>query len=392
MAKFVHFDLKLPEPKWTSPLIANIMELSRLKDKRLMTANLDIFWELKNLFQDLENWASARIEGNQTELIDAVSAEVDTKTKSSVDYQELQNLKSTTVFIDDYLKDPKNKIDRNFILEIHKRVVDGLPVGENLPGDATPGRFRAREVIISKSEHKPPMAVKIDDYFRELQNFINEPNDTQNDFLKVAAAHHRFAWIHPFSNGNGRVARLLTYAMLQKQGYGVHKAHILNSSLVFYSDRNMYYKQLAIADKGTNAGLLDWSHYFIGGLLEEIKKIDRLLDDDYVDAKLIEPTLRTALDAKRISDQEFKILMHSLQSPHKTFSSKDINDALGEDIKQVQRSRILARMKKSLLIEPAFNAKQRYVIKLTSPLLIRYVVDILIDNGFIKLPVKPVAQ
>ncbi len=388
MAKFVHFDLKLPEPKWNSPLIANIMELSRLKDKRLRTANVDIFWELKNLFQDLENWASARIEGNQTELIDAVSAEVDAKTKSSVDYQELQNLKSTTIFIDQYLKDSNNKIDRSFILDIHKRVVDGLPVGKDLPGDATPGRFRTKEVTISRSDHKPPMAVKIDDYFEELQNFINEPNDAQNDFLKVATAHHRFAWIHPFSNGNGRVARLLTYAMLQKQGYGVHKAHILNPSLVFYSDRNMYYKQLAIADKGTNTGLLYWCHYFIEGLLEEIKKIDRLLDDDYVDTKLIEPTLRTALDAKRISEQEFKILMHSLQSTHKTFSSKDINDALGEDIKQVQRSRILARMKKSMLIEPAFNAKQRYVIKLTSPLLSRYVVDILIDNGFIKLPAK----
>lgn len=388
MAKFVHFDLKLPEPKWNSPLIANIMELSRLKDKRLMTSNVDIFWELKNLFQDLENWASARIEGNQTELIDAVSAEVDAKTESSVDYQELQNLKSTIIFIDGYLKEPKNNIDRGFILEVHKRAVDGLPVGKNLPGDATPGRFRTKEVTISKSEHKPPMAIKIDDYFKELQDFINEPNDAQNDFLKVAAAHHRFTWIHPFSNGNGRVARLLTYAMLQKQGYGVHKAHILNPSLVFYSDRDMYYKQLAIADKGSNSGLLTWSHYFIGGLLEEIKKIDRLLDDDYVDAKLIEPTLRIALDSKRISEQEYKILMHSLQSSHKTFSSKDINNALGEEIKPVQRSRILARMRKSLLIEPSFNAKQRYVIKLTSPLLIRYVVDILIDNNFIKLPAK----
>jgi Fic family protein len=34
------------------------------------------------------------------------------------------------------------------------------------------------------------------------------------DLMKVALARHRFAWLHPFSNGNGRVVRLLTYAML----------------------------------------------------------------------------------------------------------------------------------------------------------------------------------
>lgn len=390
MANFLHTDLKLPEPKWNSPLTPNIMELARLKDKTLRTSNIDIFWELKNLFQDLENWASARIEGNQTELIDAVSADVDTDTKKTVDFHEISNLKDTTRFIDSYLKDPKNQIDRSFILELHKRVTASLPVGKDLPGDATPGKFRTGEVTISKSAHKPPMAVKVNDYVDELVNFINTDNDAQNDFIKVAVAHHRFTWVHPFSNGNGRVARLLTYAMLQKQGYGVHKAHILNPSIIFYSDRKKYYSQLALADKGTTVGLLAWCDYFIEGLLEEIKKIDKLLDDEFVDTVLIEPVLRKAYDAKRISENEYKILIHSLQNPTKVFSAKDLIEALGVDEGPVKRSRIIAGMKRSLLIESSYKSSQKYVIKLTCPLLVRYVVDILVDNEFIKLPQKEV--
>jgi hypothetical protein len=41
------------------------------------------------------------------------------------------------------------------------------------------------------------------------------------DFIKVALSHHRFGWIHPFRNGNGRVVRLLTYLLLIKYGFNV---------------------------------------------------------------------------------------------------------------------------------------------------------------------------
>ena len=46
------------------------------------------------------------------------------------------------------------------------------------------------------------------------------------DLIKVAIAHHRFVWIHPFGNGNGRVVRLLTYALLIKYGFGANKLEL----------------------------------------------------------------------------------------------------------------------------------------------------------------------
>jgi Fic family protein len=381
--KFVHQDLILPNPSWGSSLVNNIIDLEKLRDKRLAPANIDIFWELKTIFHQLEIWASARIEGNQTELIDALDPSVKNEVSQTADYQELENLKRTIHFIDDYCKE-NTEVTERFILELHKRVVEGLPVGKDLPGDSSPGKLRMRLVKITQSEHITPIGSKVPEYMKELVEFINRPDDKKNDLLKIAIAHHRFTWIHPFNNGNGRVARLLTYTMLQLLGYGVARARILNPSAIFYANREVYYDFLAKADLGTQNGLLKWCDYFVSGLLEEINKIDRLLDDSYVRGQILEPVIMSAYQAGRISERENTILRYSLTRPALNFTSSDINKATNKNYSSVARSRIIKKMKESGLITAAFRSKQRYVVQLTSSALVRYVVIVLNEEGFIR--------
>jgi Fic family protein len=380
--KFTHQDLKLPNPKWDSPIVNILVELETLRNKSLDTRSIDLFVDLKFLFHKLENWASARIEGNQTELIDALDPAVKKKVSETADYQELKNLEEAIDFIDDYCKEHK-EISKAFILEVHKLVTQNLPVGPKLPGDRTPGRLRLENVKISESQHLPPIGAKVPEYIEELVSFANAIHDKKYAVLKVAVAHHRFTWIHPFTNGNGRVTRLLTYAMLQILGYGVNRAHILNPSIIFSSNRELYYKQLASADKGTESGLLSWSYYFAQGLLEEVNKIDRLLDGDYVKNNLLLPVLRAAYAEKRISEREYLILRHSFNNDDFTFVSGDVSVALGEKKSSVVRSTIVKKMRESELITTAFKAKQRYIIKIDSPILIRNMTKTLYDEGFV---------
>ena len=90
----------------------------------------------------------------------------------------------------------------------------------------------------------------------ELEAFINRADPPKYDLIKVALAHHRFAWVHPFGNGNGRVVRLLTYAMLIKYGFRVNAVgQLLNPAAVFCADRNAYCARLGDADAGTNDAL-----------------------------------------------------------------------------------------------------------------------------------------
>jgi Fic family protein len=82
--------------------------------------------------------------------------------------------------------------------------------------------------------------------------FINASDSPKYDLVKVAVAHHRFGWVHPFSNGNGRSVRLLTYALLIKYGFNVNTGgRVLNPTAVFCNDRDRYYAMLAEGDRGT---------------------------------------------------------------------------------------------------------------------------------------------
>ncbi len=85
----------------------------------------------------------------------------------------------------------------------------------------------------------------VDGYMDELIDFVTREDDPRYDLIKIAIAHHRFVWIHPFTNGNGRTVRLFTYALLMKYGFRVETAQrILNPTAVFCNDREQYYNKL----------------------------------------------------------------------------------------------------------------------------------------------------
>lgn len=104
------------------------------------------------------------------------------------------------------------------ILEIHRRFCEGLPedllwVENPETGDKIkmiPGQFRQRDVIVGQHVAISPGA---------LPNFIQRFEDGYSKLGKVdtiiasASAHHRLLWIHPFLDGNGRVARMMSYAI-----------------------------------------------------------------------------------------------------------------------------------------------------------------------------------
>lgn len=86
-----------------------------------------------------------------------------------------------------------------------------------------------------------PEYLLIDEYMYKLFDFINNEDGAKYDLLKIATAHHRFVWIHPFTNGNGRTVRLFTYAMLVKLGFNVSAGRILNPTDIFCNNRKDYY-------------------------------------------------------------------------------------------------------------------------------------------------------
>ena len=255
MVQFVYHDLRLLNPRFDAPLLDVLTDLEHLRRLQIRgTTPPLVFLQLKQVFHVLESLASARIEGNHTTLADYVEARVADGPARSEQLREIDNIERAMQQVEDAVQ-PGEPLAEHLLRGLHATTVAGL----EREGDRHPGAYRSGPVRIAQAEHLPPEAVRVPEYMAELVSFINRADAPKYDLMKVALAHHRFAWVHPFGNGNGRVVRLLTYALLIKYGFQVSgMGRLLNPAAVFCADRNRYYTMLGQADAGTDDALEQW--------------------------------------------------------------------------------------------------------------------------------------
>jgi Fic family protein len=379
MAGFEYFDLKLVAPPFESELTNLIIELDYLRKKPLSgTTPPFIFFQLKHIFHMLESLASARIEGNITTVADYIETKIENSAGDSDALMEIQNMENCLEFIDKHIGN--NNIDRAFISELHKMIVKDLPMPPAGEGDPTPGAYRSINVKIKGSNLILPDPISIRPYMDELFKFIATIDQPKYDLLKVAIAHHRFVWIHPFNNGNGRTVRLFTYAMLVKYGFRVNEGHILNPAAVFCNERQAYYHNLSLADTGIESNVLIWCNYVLKGLKVEIEKIDRLLEYDFLKNKILIPAIDYAFDRKFITDIESKILKKAIEKQE--LKAADITNIVTSKY-GTGRSRVIQRLIDKKMLAPLTEGGRKYIIIFQNNYLLRVVIKLLNDEGFV---------
>ncbi len=381
---FIDIPLILPEPSWGSNLARIIVELEKLRVKRLGGAVPPyIFFQLKEIFQWMESLGSVRIEGNRTTLAEFVEKIIDQVPKDTTEekLREIFNIDRAIEFIDAQIKNG-TKITRAHLSEIHKIIVDGLTPPPDGEGSKYPGQLRKTPVSIKGATVVLPDPIQVPTYLEELLGFVNTPVDLQNDLLVTALAHHRMTWVHPFDNGNGRMVRMFTYAMLIKQNFQVKAGRILNPTAIFCMDRQKYYDMLALADTGKTEHVLAWCEYVLGGLKDEIEKIDRLLNIHYVVEKILLPSITDALEKKMITDREYEILKAVIRSKKMTIKSADLEKVIGQE-SSVQRSRIIRKLLDKKMLQSINENGRIYTIGFNNNYLLRSVITSLEKNGFI---------
>ncbi len=381
-AAFLHYDLKLVEPSFGSSLTDLIIELDHLRKKPLGgSTHPKVFFQLKHIFHTLESIGSARIEGNNTTIAEYIETKLTESKNVPPSIKEIQNIEKAMAFIEENVKD--YPINRAFLSEMHKMIVDGLLPPPDGEGDVTPGEYRKVNLKINKSAHKPPEWLKVEDYIGELIEFVNRENSPKYDLLKTAIAHHRFVWIHPFGNGNGRTVRLFTYAMLVKTGFNFNVGRIINPTAVFCSNRNDYYSKLSEADKGTDEGIITWVEYVLKGLKEEIEKIDRLSDYNILKKEILIPTISHSLERKYINDVESKILKKAIEM--QVIQAADVKEFFSGKA-DAEVSRQIRKLIDKKMLVPEKEGTRKYVLRFDNSYLLRSVIKLLGEKGF--LPVR----
>lgn len=379
MPVFNHYDLTLLNPSFDSPLVGVVIELDHLRRLRLGGSTpAPVFFQLKYIFHILESLGSARIEGNHTTLADYVESKLEGGGNPSASDQlrEMENIEAAMSYIEDVLQ-PGEQVTEQFIRELHAMTVREL----DREGDVTPGAYRQRPVSISLSDHLPPSHLDVTHYMQELVGFINNEDEPKYDLIKIALAHHRFGWIHPFNNGNGRVVRLLTYALLIKYGFNVKAGgRVLNPTAVFCNDRDCYYNMLAKADTGTGKGLEEWCLYVLEGILNELKKVDRLTDSAYLNSRILAPALSYARDRQLITAQEEKVL--ELVAQKGVVKAGDLAVILS-GMTSVQRTYQIRKLVERKMLLPVREGARQYTIGFNNSYLMRGIIRALSSEGFI---------
>ena len=104
------------------------------------------------------------------------------------------------------------------------------------------GRVRKHQVAISGSRFVPPSPVEVDPLLREFFRWYDRKKGGLHPVELAALVHLKFVTVHPFSDGNGRVARLLMNFALHRRGFPMLD--------IPYAGRNSYYNALERAQVG----------------------------------------------------------------------------------------------------------------------------------------------
>jgi Fic family protein len=136
------------------------------------------------------------------------------------------------------------------ILDLQKEAVDGI--------ESAAGKLRTGLVGISKSEHITPEAHLVPNLMTEFCDYINDNWHEKTAFYLSAYAMWKINWIHPFTDGNGRTARTLSYIILcLKLGYILPGSPTIPQQIE--EDKSHYIEALETADKAFRAGEINVS-------------------------------------------------------------------------------------------------------------------------------------
>ncbi|MHB1084288.1 MAG: Fic family protein [Thiobacillus sp.] len=131
-----------------------------------------------------------------------------------------------------------------FLRRAHTALYSRLSVEDRTTEDGRivrPGALREERVSVGR--HEPPPGEAVPAFLSRLDTVYGRPRSLEDSLFTIAAAHQRMAWVHPFSDGNGRACRLQTHCALWPISAG-----LWSESRGLARQRDRYYALLDAAD------------------------------------------------------------------------------------------------------------------------------------------------
>ncbi len=256
----------------------------------------------------------------------------------------------------EFISDPLNTISEKNIHTLYD-----LSIGQYLPDEdkLKPGAFYRHDTVYivgQELEHTGLSHNKLPEYMGKLVHFINT-DSTMNDLIKAAAIHFYIGYLHPYFDGNGRMARLMHLWYLTHQGYS--SALFIPFSGYIERSRKGYYKAFStVEDNEKISGLIDITPfivYFIENVYNQLG--DALPQPDTMDV------FKRALDAGQITEKEKDLWNYVLSAyGSNEFSTKQLERDFGNAAYATIRGFVLKFEELGLLSGQKYGNKVKYAV------------------------------
>ena len=186
--------------------------------------------------------------------------------------------------------------------EIHRQFYERLPdslrwveeLGSGRRVEVMPGQWRGGDAKVGV--HVAPPADELPSWMARFDECAPERFGRAERLVAIAAAHHRLLWIHPFADGNGRVARLLSHALLRRAGVG---SPLWSVARGLARNVDAYRAYLARADdppqglldgRGilSDGRLADFCRFFLAACIDQVRFMRALLSPEALAARVRE--------------------------------------------------------------------------------------------------------
>lgn len=263
----------------------------RLTDTALAKLELDA--------RELSSYASTSIEGNPLPLTDVKRLLKAHKSTIRDTEREVLNYNQALQALYQSVRQGRFKLDVKTMERIQEQVVQGL-----MDNPAHAGALRQDPVLIRNPRKIdevifiPPDARDIRKLTSDLMAFINHNIGKIDPVILAGVFHRQAVIIHPFMDGNGRTTRLMTTAILGKAGLDLFGIF----SFEDYYNRNItrYFKAVGLQgdyyDLKREIDFSDWLEYFAEGILDELRRVIKLLPKNTTPKPRLEPHHQHILD------------------------------------------------------------------------------------------------
>lgn len=254
----------------------------------------------------------------------------------------------------EFISDRANTITEENIYKLYS-----LALGDSLQEEdkLLPGNFYRHDAVYivgEEVEHTGLPWDKLPEYMAELVEFIN--NDSpMNDLVKAALIHFYIAYLHPWFDGNGRMARLMHLWYLVQQGYT--SAMFIPLSEYIEKSRKGYYKAYTLTEQNAKlSGVMDATPFLVYFIENVYHKLGKSLPH----AKHMDG-IQEIMDSGQITEKE-KDLWYFVLSAYGDgeFSTKQLEKEFGNAAYATIRSFVLKFEKLGLLKSQKYGSRVKY--------------------------------